>query len=97
MGATSADAKRLSHDYRSDDDPGNRFLSSEFIIFYLCLYTLLDFVLFYNLVHHCLILSVSVKARIYEHLKEVMQTVDLDEVTSKDIRLKVDFKCIFSF
>ncbi|VDK75234.1 unnamed protein product [Litomosoides sigmodontis] len=52
LGATSADAKRLSRDYRSDDDP--------------------------------------VKARIYEHLKEVMQTVDLDEVTSKDIRLKVE-------
>ncbi|VDO20840.1 unnamed protein product [Brugia timori] len=52
LGATSADAERLSHDYRSDDD--------------------------------------SVKALIYERLKEVMQTVDLDEVTSRDIRLKVE-------
>ncbi|CAG9536347.1 unnamed protein product [Cercopithifilaria johnstoni] len=52
LGATSADAERLSHDYRSDDD--------------------------------------SVKARIYELLKEVMQTADLDEVTSRDIRLKVE-------
>lgn len=38
---------------------------------------------------------VSVEARIYERLKEVMQTADLDEVTSRDIRLKVDFKFIF--
>uniref|UniRef100_A0A0R3RJ89 protein-serine/threonine phosphatase n=1 Tax=Elaeophora elaphi TaxID=1147741 RepID=A0A0R3RJ89_9BILA len=52
LGATSADAERLSHDYRSDDD--------------------------------------SVEARIYEQLKEVMQTADLDEVTSRDIRLKVE-------
>ncbi|VBB34597.1 unnamed protein product, partial [Acanthocheilonema viteae] len=52
LGATSADAERLSHDYRGDDD--------------------------------------SVKARIYERLKEVMQTADLDEVTSRDIRLKVE-------
>ncbi|VDK68229.1 unnamed protein product [Onchocerca ochengi] len=52
LGATSADAERLSHDYRSDED--------------------------------------SVEARIYEYLKEVMQTVDLDEVTSRDIRLKVE-------
>ncbi|OZC06572.1 dual specificity phosphatase, catalytic domain protein [Onchocerca flexuosa] len=52
LGATSADAERLSHDCRSDEN--------------------------------------SVEARIYEHLKEVMQTVDLDEVTSRDIRLKVE-------
>lgn len=32
----------------------------------------------------------SEEARIYERLKEVMQTVDLDEVTSRDIRLKVE-------
>ncbi|VDN06696.1 unnamed protein product [Thelazia callipaeda] len=31
-----------------------------------------------------------IEARIYEQLKEVMQTVDLDEVTSRDIRLKVE-------
>lgn len=37
---------------------------------------------------------VSVEAQIYEQLKEVMQTADLDEVTSRDIRLKVDFKFI---
>lgn len=30
-----------------------------------------------------------IESRIYDSLKEVMQTVDLDDVTSKDIRLKV--------
>uniref|UniRef100_A0A0M3I2Z2 protein-serine/threonine phosphatase n=1 Tax=Ascaris lumbricoides TaxID=6252 RepID=A0A0M3I2Z2_ASCLU len=31
----------------------------------------------------------SVEAQIHDRLKEVMQTVDLDDVTSKDIRMKV--------
>uniref|UniRef100_A0A915AIZ2 protein-serine/threonine phosphatase n=1 Tax=Parascaris univalens TaxID=6257 RepID=A0A915AIZ2_PARUN len=32
----------------------------------------------------------SVEAQIHDRLKEVMQTVDLDDVTSKDIRIKVE-------
>ncbi|VDM43161.1 unnamed protein product [Toxocara canis] len=32
----------------------------------------------------------SVEAQIHDRLKEVMQTVDLDDVTSKDIRMKVE-------
>lgn len=32
----------------------------------------------------------SIESQIHEHLKEVMQTVDLDDVTSKDIRMKVE-------
>lgn len=31
----------------------------------------------------------AVEAQIHDRLKEVMQTVDLDDVTSKDIRMKV--------
>ncbi|MFH4973425.1 hypothetical protein AB6A40_000134 [Gnathostoma spinigerum] len=32
----------------------------------------------------------SIEGQIHHHLKEIMQTVDLDDVTSKDIRLKVE-------
>lgn len=45
------------------------------------------FFFFFQEVGHWLL--IPVEARIYEQLKEVMQTVDLDEVTSKDIRKKV--------
>lgn len=38
---------------------------------------------------HCSV-DDSVEARIYEQLKQVMQTVDLDEVTSRDVRSKVE-------
>ncbi|KAM3724172.1 Protein phosphatase Slingshot [Dirofilaria immitis] len=43
-----------------------------------------------RLSHDCRSDDDSVEVQIYECLKEVMQTVDLDEVTSRDIRLKVE-------